>query len=125
MNPESSDRKHRPQEFLAIAQDEYRKLAELGLPPPETAAYFTQRARLVLESRGRAYLKMKTNPAEAVEMLILSGALEKSDVRTILKDQLDRLANSGNEEEQGALVDICKRLVSPTAEGFRKRDRQP
>jgi hypothetical protein len=111
MSFESPQQRGQVQEFLRIASEERRAL-ETSEPRLEGLEALNRRARILLESRARACLKTNLNPGGAVEMLMLAGALGKDDVQAMLKEQRDRLEASPVEQDQGALIDMCKKLAS-------------
>ena len=111
MSHEDVGVKTRYSEFMSVANEEREKL-ERGQEEVGGLDGLTQEAKIILESRGLACLRTKENISGAVRMLGLAGALERSDVVAMLKEQFDRLDKSASERDQGLLVELCENLAS-------------
>lgn len=98
-------------EFMSVANEERERL-ERGHGEVEGLEGLTQKARIILESRGLACLRMKENVGGGVRMLGLAGALEKADVISMVKEQFVRLDQSASERDQGTLIELCENLAS-------------
>lgn len=68
-------------------------------------------ARVKLENYGRTLLETGQNVEEAIDLLAVSGALSSKEIQAALREHLERLSRSGNEEDQRRLMEVCKRIV--------------
>jgi hypothetical protein len=114
MNSEHPQHEEVPSKIHRLAANERAKL--LGNERSEGLERLTQRARVNLESYGRALLQTNTNVPDAVDSLIRASALRKPDVQAGISAQFDRLERSTNEEDQMALLALSKRLATADTE---------
>ena len=121
MNHENVGGRTRYAEFMDVANVERQRL-ERGREEVEGFEGLVQKARIILESRGRACLRTKENVGGAVRMLARAGALEKADVVAMVREQFERLDRSGSERDQGVLVELCENLAAAGSGASRDRE---
>jgi len=114
MNPEHPQHEELSAKIHRLAASERAKL--LGNERPAGLEGLKERARVNLESYGRALLQTNTNLPDAVDILIRASALRNPDVQASIRAQLDRLERSTKEEDQMALLAVSKRLAAAETE---------
>lgn len=114
--PSESDRSL-AERIHALAENHRDSLQHEAIESRAGTETLTSYARITLESYGRALLETGNAIDHAVELLALSGALDKEDVQAQLRTRLENLARSEDKKDQLVLVDACKHLL------FRHRPR--